>query len=64
MHPKIDVTDWDEQAERSATAKTDNAKDDDGTGQIVGDVDEELEDVTQRIQKVKPSPRPSFLSQS
>lgn len=65
-HPKIDVTDWNEQAELPADAvvKTENAKNDDETGQPVADVDEELEEMTQVIQKVKINPRPSFLSQS
>jgi hypothetical protein len=62
VHPKIDVTDWDEQAERLADAvKTDDAKDDDETGQIVGDVDEELDEVTHGMQKMEVSPGPSFL---
>ena len=49
VHPKIDVMDWDEQAERpaDAAAKTDNTEDDDKTGQMVGDVDKEFEEVTQ-----------------
>ena len=66
VHPKIDVMDWNEQSERPADAaiKSDGAKEDDETGQIAGDVDEELEEVTQGIQKVKISPRPSFLNQS
>lgn len=48
IHPKIDVREWDEQIQRSVddAIETDDVKDD-GAGQLVGGVDEDLEEAVQ-----------------
>jgi len=64
VHPKIEVTDWDEQAGRPVVleVETENGKVGAEIGHVVSGVDQELENATLGMQKVMVSPRSSFLN--